>query len=61
MLAGAPFSAKIAAAGTCPELHEWLAELEESTGRRVIDSDLYLTSSQAETSASLGWHIDDIE
>ena len=42
-------------------LQRWLSALEQETGRRVIDSDLYLTSSSAETSASLGWHIDDIE
>jgi hypothetical protein len=60
-LAGAPFSAKLAADVTSPELQEWLSALEDATGRKVIDSDLYLTSSLAETSASLGWHIDDIE
>ena len=60
-LAGAPFSAKLPAEEASADLHQWLSALEEATGRRVIDSDLYLTSLSAETSASLGWHIDDIE
>ena len=66
-MSGAPLSAKLAsnARGSfaSDELATWLTTLEESTGRRVLDADVYLTSAaeHASTSASLGFHIDDID
>ena len=68
-LSAAPLSAKLAvgAEGSCAleSLESWLATLEEKSGRRVLDADVYLTSADSHaactTSASLGWHIDDID
>jgi len=65
-LSGAPISAKVSKAGgeCCTEsLRAWLAALETRSGRRLLDVDAYLTSAptHAKTSASLGWHIDDID
>lgn len=64
--AGAPISAKLAVTNegysATPSLRRWLSSLEEGIGRRSIDVDAYLTSAStcATTSASLGWHIDDV-
>ena len=65
-LSGAAISAKVSKAGgeCCTEsLRTWLAALETRSGRCLLDVDAYLTSAptHAKTSASLGWHIDDID
>lgn len=67
----APISARLASRGgslaaepdvsTCatPSIHAWLCALEKRTGRAFVDVDAYLTRAPY-SSASLGWHIDDV-
>ena len=61
---GTPLSAKLAVAAdestAIPSLCNWLSDFESTSGRRYIDADAYLTTSAGASSASLGWHIDDI-
>ena len=63
--AGNPISARLSSArGGCaagPALAEWLGALEASSARRVLDADAYVTAGNARASASLGWHIDDVD
>eukprot|EP00310_Coccolithus_braarudii_P019013 CAMPEP_0183339752 /NCGR_PEP_ID=MMETSP0164_2-20130417/6565_1 /TAXON_ID=221442 /ORGANISM="Coccolithus pelagicus ssp braarudi, Strain PLY182g" /LENGTH=296 /DNA_ID=CAMNT_0025509807 /DNA_START=27 /DNA_END=917 /DNA_ORIENTATION=+ len=60
----APFSARIATAGsksaTATE-KRWVSEIDAATLRPFRDADVYVTSASASTSASFGWHIDDID
>lgn len=58
----APMSARLATSPTAvtPALTAWLSALDEITGRRYRDADAYLTAAQ-QSSASLGWHVDDID
>lgn len=42
------------------ELHSFLASLHAMTGRSWRDADVYLTKASS-PSASLGWHIDDVD
>jgi hypothetical protein len=67
-LSAAPISAKLAVAAkqsfAAPGLQHFLGALETESGRQVLDVDAYLTSAssqQTTTSASLGWHIDDLD
>lgn len=70
---GAPMSARVAATARregddgggavgaeTPTLDRWLLQLQSTTERPIRDADAYLTSA-ASSSASLGWHVDDID
>jgi hypothetical protein len=63
-LAEAPLSAKVAIAQNrrvaTASLQSFLARLAKETRRQYIDADVYLTSAATPSSASLGWHIDDV-
>ena len=58
----APMSARLATSPTAatPSLTAWLDALDEMTGRPYRDADVYLTAAK-QSSASLGWHVDDID
>ena len=43
-----------------PELAEWLCNLDDATQRPYCDADIYCTAA-ASASASLGWHVDDVD
>lgn len=43
-----------------PQLQSFLTSLEERTGREWMNADVYLTTNH-KPSASLGWHIDDVD
>ena len=66
---GAPMSARVATAGesaATPALGEWLDALGVTTGRSHRDADAYVTPGGSldgalRTSASLGFHIDDVD
>ena len=63
--ARAPLSARVAVARqpelrSAPALLSWLARLDDATERPYRDADAYVTR-RPHTSASLGWHIDDID
>jgi len=61
---GAPISARVATGdGTyaaTPAIDRWLASLAEACARRMRDADVYVTASSC-SSASLGWHLDDVD
>ena len=63
--ARAPLSARVAVARREPELRSapallsWLARLDAETERPYRDADAYVTR-RPHTSASLGWHVDDV-
>ena len=65
-VARAPLSARVASAkhgAVTSELDDWLAALAAQTGRAHRDADAYMTPGppHGSTSASLGWHIDDVD
>lgn len=61
---GAPVSARVATAATAyaaaPALARWLETLDDATERPFRDADVYMTAPPS-SSASLGWHIDDVD
>ena len=61
----APLSARVAVAaapeGTAPWLRDWTDRLDATTGRPFRDADVYVTPGPPHSSASLGWHVDDID
>jgi len=63
-LAGGPISARVAskrdARPAAPWLRSFLSSLEFAMGRPYDTGDVYITASPS-ASASLGWHIDDID
>ena len=64
--AQAPLSARVASASggaVTEELDTWLEMLAARTGRLHRDADAYMTPGAAHgrSSASLGWHIDDVD
>ena len=44
-----------------PELADWLAELDGETRRPFCDADVYCTPAGGPSTASLGWHVDDVD
>ena len=61
-LVRAPISARVATApqAATEGLGNWLRRLDECTGRNHRDADVYATAADM-SSASLGWHVDDID
>ncbi len=62
-LVQAPMSCRVASSGgahATPRLREWLGELVSRSGRPFLDADAYVTSDR-HGSASLGWHVDDVD
>lgn len=62
--AQAPLAARVASDGgdraVAPTLECWLGSLRSATGRCPADADAYLTDARF-PSASVGWHVDDID
>ena len=58
-----PLSARVATAAksgaVTPSLDSWLEALVAATGRAYLDADAYMTPGGV--SASLGWHVDDVD
>ena len=58
-----PLSARVATAAksgaVTPSLDSWLEALVAATGRTYLDADAYMTPGGV--SASLGWHVDDVD
>ena len=52
--------ATMAARVNVEALHPWIEALEEALLRKVLNADAYMTVKNA-VSASLGWHIDDVD
>ena len=59
-----PFASRIITAGDEGKplaQRRWEAAITEATGRPLEDADVYVTNGRGATSASFGWHIDDID
>ena len=61
--AGAPISARLSSgedSAVTAALAEWLTALDGKSSRPHLNADAYLTCDEA-SSASLGWHVDDVD